>query len=487
MSSVAWKRVEEEQMSGGSCRLCIAHDSRAVAFSLSGQCLLYVFATALLLVWVTPARAKYAGGKGTSSDPYLIATARDLLDLAGEPNDWDAHLRLTADIDMASLDGAIICIIGDEFVPFSGTFDGDGRQILHYACLRPGHPKVGLFGYVRGMAAEIRNLRLVDPNVDGGTNDCVGALVGELSYGRVTGCRVENAHVYGSTAAGGLMGWNGGTVTDCLVCAEVCGSYSVGGLAGINSLRGEILRCSVDARVTGINSVGGLIGNCVLASAQWSSASGLVTGSSYIGGLVGYSYGGEISNCYSTSHTSGVLVAGGLVGSNSPSCNCSSGSRTGTIRNCYSAGRVDGQLDAGGLVGVTKPGCTVENSFWDIATSGLSYSAGGIGLATWQLQRRGTFMDAGWRFDPTGSPADGWMIRREPQYPSFAWQILDGDFDDDGDVDLRDFSELAGRWSLPAIPFRTGGLDMTGDGQLDTRDLAILCQQWLQGACPEQD
>ena len=34
-----------------------------------------------------PSYAQYSGGTGTPEDPYQIATANDLVDLGGDPND----------------------------------------------------------------------------------------------------------------------------------------------------------------------------------------------------------------------------------------------------------------------------------------------------------------------------------------------------------------------------------------------------------------
>ena len=46
------------------------------------------------------AQRKYAGGTGEPNDPYQIATAADLIALGNEPNDYDKHFILTADIDL---------------------------------------------------------------------------------------------------------------------------------------------------------------------------------------------------------------------------------------------------------------------------------------------------------------------------------------------------------------------------------------------------
>ncbi|HEC03431.1 MAG TPA: rhodanese-like domain-containing protein, partial [Phycisphaerales bacterium] len=49
--------------------------------------------------WET-AGCKYSGGAGTPEDPYQIATAADLIALGEDPNDYDKHFILTADIDL---------------------------------------------------------------------------------------------------------------------------------------------------------------------------------------------------------------------------------------------------------------------------------------------------------------------------------------------------------------------------------------------------
>jgi hypothetical protein len=41
---------------------------------------------------------------------------------------------------------------------------------------------------------------------------------------------------------------------------------------------------------------------------------------------------------------------------------------------------------------------TVSGSFWNVTTSGLTTSAGGIGLTTAQMQTETNFTSAGWNF-----------------------------------------------------------------------------------------
>ncbi len=376
----------------------------------------------LSFVAVSRSQASYSGGSGTREDPYLIGAPRDLLALAADPNHWSAHFKLTADIDMADVPGHPAYMIGNATIPFRGSFDGAGKRILHITCIAPGHNRVGLFGHIRALNGGVRDLCLVDPNIEAVTGISVGALVGHLGTGEVLRCRVEGGHVVGYSAVGGLVGWTYARITGCTAQAEVHGQYSVGGLVGLCAWDAEVRDCVADANIAGISRVGGLAGACTSAAIEWSSAKGFATGSSYIGGLIGASEGATVMNCYSTTSIEGGTILGGLVSYNGP-CFDDSGSFPGVIHKCYSTGLVTGRTDTGGLVGITEPDCVVEGSFWDIQTSGTTTSAGGTGLPTPQLQTAATFTHAGWDLSPQADNTDYWTIPALPQYPIFAWQI----------------------------------------------------------------
>jgi len=395
-----------------------------------GQSMRAVLLMALLLLPAATSRsyASYSGGSGTREDPYLIGAAGDLLALAADPNDWTAHFRLTADIDMADVPRDLAYMIGNATIPFRGSFDGAGRRILHFTCISPGCNRVGLFGHIRALNGGVRDLCLVDPNVEATTGISVGALVGHLGTGSVAGCRVEGGRVRGAMAVGGLVGWSYATITGCTAQAEVRGQYSIGGLVGLCGWDAEVRDCAADANVAGVSRVGGLAGACTSTFVEWSSARGFAAGSSYVGGLIGVSEGATVMNCYSTTAAEGDLIIGGLAAYNGP-CHDDSGSVPGAIRNCYSAGPVTGRTDPGGLVGVNEPNCIVENSFWDIQTSSVTTSAGGTGLPTTLLQTPATFIRAGWDFSPQPKSGDYWTIGPGPQYPIFAWQIPTDDPD----------------------------------------------------------
>jgi hypothetical protein len=322
-------------------------------------------------------------------------------------------------------------------VPFKGTFDGDGHAISNLRLSRTNTSRLGLFGYVADPNAQIRHLRLTDPNVQGA--DYVGALVGTLVGGTVTDCHIEAGSVHGNTNVGGLVG-SGGRIVRCSVqeVEVVAGKFwaSAGGLAATAA---EIVDCRVTGGlVRGNSNVGGLaaymtggtISGCCTATRVEAAQEGLSLGLA-IGGLVGNN-SGTIENSYSTSSvTQGNAAnliaffpsgAGGLVGYN-----------RGTIRLSYSAGVVVASTGGGffgmpftveGLAGLGWGG-VIDRSFWDMETSGQATSAGGMGKTTAEMQTASTFLDAGWDFidETANGTEDIWWIDEGKDYPRLRWEI----------------------------------------------------------------
>lgn len=317
-------------------------------------------------------RCKYSGGSGTANDPYRIATATDLIALGETPEDYDKHFILTADIDFGRrvFDRAVIApetSLMDgwfERTPFSGVFDGNGHTISGLTCrsVSPMETSVGLFGTV-DPNAEIKNLGLIDPQVDAAGVFATGSLAG-FSSGTLRNCYVEGGSVTGQDGyVGGLVGYNRGRMIACYSATTVAGDSYVGGLAGGNY---------------------SWIVHCYSTSA--------VSGQGDVGGLVGYN-AGCITDTYSAGPVEGEGSVGGLVG------------------------RTMGSGRSGGSAEI--------NSFWDVETSGLTQSAGGTGLSTEQMYDPHTFMALGWDFVglPDG-PHDVWAPPLEGAgYPILHWQL----------------------------------------------------------------
>ena len=253
-------------------------------------------------------------GSGVEGDPYQIWTAGDMQAIGGNSAYWDAHFELMADIDLSAYTGTSFNIIGYYLSgdnPFTGVFDGNGHTISNFTYTSTGTSTIGLFGYIAGDSAEVKDLGLINAEVDAGTGGEVGSLVACLwEGGTVSDCYVEGGSVSGGSAVGGLVGGSGrGTITNCYSTGSVSGTDWVGGLVGKSS--GTITNCYSTGSVSGTWNVGGLVGG-----------------------------GGAIFNCYSTCDVLGEGYVGGLVGSKS---------NYGTVSNCYATGSISGTTGVGGL------------------------------------------------------------------------------------------------------------------------------------------
>ena len=255
-----------------------------------------------------------------------ITTAEELKNISR-----NGKYALVRDIDLG---GAEWTPIGTSSSPFTGEFDGNGYTVSNFK-ITTGKQYVGLFGYNKGV---IKNLGVENFTVN-------------VSYSS------------GSVDAGGLAGYNSGSILNSYAAGNVRASSGdhayAGGLVGYNS--GDILNSYATGNV----------------SATGGSYSGDYA---YAGGLVGRNSGGSITNSYATGEVSATssysgAYAGGLVGYND-----------GSITNSYATGNVratsfGSPADAGGLVGYNDGGGSITNSYaaGDVsATADRSADAGGL-------------------------------------------------------------------------------------------------------------
>jgi len=196
--------------------------------------------------------ATYGGGSGTSEDPYQIWTPQQMNTIGANSADWNKHFKLMADIDMSAYTGTQYKIIG----AFSGTFNGNGYVIrnLNYSTISLGS-YVGLFGQTVG--ATIKDLGVENVSISSGGNR-IGALIG-YNGGTVSNCFVSGT-VQGDSVVGGIVGENYGIMKSCFSRCFVTGTNKcIGGLAGYNS--GRITASCATGLVSGNSSVGGLVGD----------------------------------------------------------------------------------------------------------------------------------------------------------------------------------------------------------------------------------
>jgi hypothetical protein len=274
----------------------------------------------------------------------------------------------------------------------------------------------GLCGYVReGTLDNCHSTGTIGGDYD------VGGLCGYNDRGTLSNCYSTGSVTGADKYVGGLCGYNKGswgpTLSGCHSTGNVKGVSYVGGLCGGNGSDTTIRDCYSTGSVSGNEAVGGLCGDN-RGSVETSYATGNVTGTGdYIGGLCGYSRGSwdevSISNCYSRGSVTGVGAVGGLCGRIT---DCA-------ISNCYSTGSVTGVSDVGGLCGYSggyRPG-TVSSSFWDVNSSGISTSDGGVGADTSLMQRMYLYSFNGWA-------GQTWTIDDGNDYPHLAWENAGGDY-----------------------------------------------------------
>jgi hypothetical protein len=403
-----------------------------------------------LFTFAAVSSAQYSGGSGTEQDPYIIATAQDLIALGADANNYSSHFVMAADIDFSGRtfsDALIAPYIYNRFsgqfqgTPFMGTFNGNGHKITSlriYTKVPSQVQKIclGLFGCIEA-SGQVINLNMNNVGVSGDYSGFFGGLAG-INYGTIINCHIVGASAiqarYDSETIGGMVGRNVGTIKNSHATSDIIGgrgddSYVPGGLGGLVGRNiGTITYCYATGRVSAgskSKGLGGLVGDNRGGTITNCYAIGNVIGldGSYgLGGLAGYN-DGFITNCYAMgdvtggnvstwSWPNGLVVAyelGGLVGDNS-----------GTVTDCYSTGLVAASIHSNRLGGLVGMGINVINSYWDIQTSGHSRSGGGCGKTSAELKDPNTFI--GWNC--SGEMA--WTIDSGSDYPRLIWENKPG-------------------------------------------------------------
>jgi hypothetical protein len=373
-------------------------------------------------IWQTFAHAQYGGGTGEPNDPYQITSAANLVALGEDPNNYDKHFILTADIDLdPNLPGCKVfdkAVIGSitnsasdiQRIAFIGSFDGNGYTISHLT-IKDGVSYLGLFSEI-GPLGRIHNLRMDDIHVSS-SGYYISGLVG-YNRGIITNCYISGSISGGSDTSCSylslLVGRNRGNIINCHVNGHVSSGstergHYLGLLAGYNL--GEISHCDAYGSVTAGKlfwQIGGLVGenldsitDCV--SSCIVTINSIYEGTGYVGGLVG-SNRGLINRCYANDDVFlGKYIddAGGLVGYNSGriigcyACGNVSGTQGnwrlgglvgwnyGYILHCFARGNVTGDGDIGGLIGNDRGTISHAYATGRVVGAKLSYyDAGGL-------------------------------------------------------------------------------------------------------------
>lgn len=248
---------------------------------------------AVLSAPVGPVQSGFAGGTGSFSAPYQIASARQFM-LLNVVNTAGKYFELISDIQMEH----------DTYIktPFYGILNGNGHTVTIDLNIPEGEQSGGLFGYASSTA------RISDLTVAGSIeslSEATGGIVG-YNVGTILRC-MSDADISGQVYTGGITGKNKGTIEQCGVSSDsIAGRNMLGGIAGVNFATGVIKNCYSHADIyLETNAGGGLIG-WNEGSVRYCYSKGMICdGLTNKGGLVGYNNGGTISASYYDQETSG--------------------------------------------------------------------------------------------------------------------------------------------------------------------------------------
>ncbi len=298
-------------------------------------------------------------GEGTAENPYLVKSAADFktLDMAvgtyGQSHNGD-YFRMTNDIDFTNNSFQGVGKGLSTAVSFGGVFDGQDHYIRNLKVKAVefdsnGDPILGTYYNYAGLFnvlnryATIKNLKIA--------SDCnfevyiSGGSIAGYSEGKIENCR-NYANVYGGRQYVGGIAGNVGTTGEIINCyngGPVTIAYSgAGGIVGYN--RGTISFCQNDATISGRRP------------------DGTELNQSMMGGIAGY-HNGKMESCINNGNIRAASVAGGLIGQMSTGTELN-----GDIRNSLNNGIVTLITEVssrGGIVGSVNSYGQLENNYYD--------------------------------------------------------------------------------------------------------------------------
>lgn len=237
---------------------------------------------------------KFAGGNGTAKNPYLIATAGDLMQIG---SDITANYKLNADIDCG---GATIPKVKD----FSGTLDGAGYTISNLTMR--GNDNTALF--INATEAAFRNLNFHNVKMELDGNGEAAVLVSTAMRSTFENIHVRRLNVSGDNFTGlfgGISGrnWSMSSLKECEVTGadiNLPSSPGIGGIAGEIRTSTNINACAFMGSIQGDNTVGGIVGTTTTGDEIISQChvDAKIKAHNTAGGIVGFLDRSKVSSCY---------------------------------------------------------------------------------------------------------------------------------------------------------------------------------------------
>ena len=444
----------------------------------------------LLGLLPTAALAAPASGSGTAEDPYLIATAQELVDFRDAVNDSAKKstsklcAKLTANIDLGNEAWTPIGKMTNtysDYVAFGGVFDGNGYQISGLK-IDNAKPYQALFGYVKG--GIIKNLTVAGSVT---TSSSSGYAAGIVAYGSqvtmenctnqvtvnvtqkgyaagvaayagtgstIKGCTNQgNISGVGDYVGGVVASGSGVTMENCWNTGNIVNtktptsmSFCTGGVAGSLSSGSSATRCFNTGKVTStIKRTAGIVGGFGGTMTKCFN-SGTITGIYALGGIVGSisAANTSVTDCYNTGNIlrnaptaqykdSNAKGVGGIVGDpgSTSSTNCN-------VKNCYNAGMITNTdtattgITVGGVIGSSS-----ANNYKGEATKNLISAENCYYLAAEGLNGDGANAEAAGvtskkaeELKASGMAAllGGSYIDQAGGYPMLGWQDPNADY-----------------------------------------------------------
>ena len=292
--------------------------------------------------WTTSGRYadSFAGGDGSSTNPYQIATAAQLARLAYLINSSSSnstycslYYEQTADIDLSRyywdpIGTEVSAGSGSYYVySFEGSYNGNGYTISNLFS----RTRSGLFYCISDSIINNVHVEDGDITVSNEVIEGCGGIVGKANNSHILNCSFAGSITYNGddfyTAVGGILGMS-----------YMVNSY-ISGVGRV--IEGDLYidSCVNNGTVTGYAIAGGVVG-------AYGDANGYTNGTCYLNLTNCYNTGDVYSN--SNQFTSNVAAnAGGIIGY----VNCM-GPGTKLIANCYNTGGVySDYVDCAGIVG----------------------------------------------------------------------------------------------------------------------------------------
>ena len=334
-----------------------------------------------------------------------ISTVEELQKIGNDPAyPLDGSYYLTNNIDASHTrnwnDGKgfdpILKMEGENYVGFSGSFEGNEYMIRKLNINRPEEELVGLFGYLSG--ADINNLKIMDTTIVGGKY--TGGLSGYSDYNdeldkatNINNVHVISKEIHGNGTTGGLIGYSISYINNCSVRGNLTSTELAAGLIGF-SLHAKIIKSNAIVKINSNNSFG-FVGSSRTYIEECYSG-GFITGEN-CGGLIGLNFSGESINCFSNCQINSIKhngVSAGLVRENQL-----------YVTNSYASGKISGKGLLRGLIAIESDFFEpyppeVTDSFYDYQTTGQyddNFDDYGIPKSTKDMMDPATFEN--WDFE----------------------------------------------------------------------------------------